>query len=74
MSDNDASTYIIVYPRGDRGKLCVVEICWGLEHEINDYAIASRRRFFGDRDGARAYARELADKHGLRYEADDYLD
>ncbi|WP_298962288.1 hypothetical protein [uncultured Methylobacterium sp.] len=78
------STWIIVYPRGDRSKLAVVEIVPALDYEKSDYAIASRREFFGEEDGLTAeqraakYARELARNNGLSYEGSngdhDYLD
>ena len=31
------SRYALVYPRGDRSQIEVVEICDGLEYELSDY-------------------------------------
>jgi hypothetical protein len=78
MGDDDLSTWIIVYPQGDRSKLAVVEIVPALDYEKRDYAIASRKEFLGDEPGACEYARELARQNGLTYEGSngdhDYLD
>ena len=59
--------WIVVYPRGDRSKLAVAEMCDATDYEEHDYAIASRKRF---RDEAMAaqYCRELAAQHGLKAE------
>jgi hypothetical protein len=78
-NSEDLSTYIIVYPRGDRSRLAVVEIVPALDYEKGDYAIASRKEFFGDNEGACKYARELARENGLSYEGSnrddhDFLD
>jgi len=71
------SNWHIVYPCGDRTKLCVVEICEGLEYELADYAVASRKSFPSE-DEAVKYARALAETHGLVFEGDSrdsgYLD
>lgn len=53
--------YMIVYPRGDRTKLCVVQV---YSYEQNDWDLASLERFY-DRDEAETYMDELATKHGL---------
>lgn len=72
---NPNSTWIIVYPNGNRKRLAIIEICDGLEYEINDYAVASRQRFLGDPDGAFEYAQSLARENGLTLDDDDrYLD
>ncbi len=72
------STWIIIYPRGNKNRVSTAEICEGLEYEKSDYAIASRREFYDDRQGAWDYARDLAQTHGLTYEPDHdepaYLD
>lgn len=76
-----SSTYHIVYPRGDRSKICVVEIVDALSYELSDYALASRNSFT-DPDEAVAYAKELAKTHNIKYEhgslsssgINDYLD
>ena len=70
---NSDSTWIIVYPGGNRKRLAVVEICSGLEYEKTDYDIASRREFFGDPDGAYEYASSLAEANGLRLEGESAL-
>jgi hypothetical protein len=76
--DNDLSTWIIVYPRGDKSALKVVEITPSESHEKGDYAIASRKEFLGDEAAACEYARDLAKQNGLSYEGSngdhDYLD
>ncbi len=72
---NPNSTWIIVYPNGNRQRLAIIEICDGLEYEIGDYAVASRQRFPADPDGAFAYAQVLARENGLTLDDDDrYLD
>lgn len=52
--------YYIVYPRGDRSKLCVAHI---RDYEASDYDLASRE-YFDTEDEAKQYMRELAMKHG----------
>ncbi len=74
-----ASTWIIIYPRGNRSILSIAEICFGMEYEKDDYAIASRREFFDDRQGAVEYCIELAKENHLKtdlaeYGHHDYLD
>lgn len=75
-----SSKYHIIYPRGDRSKLSVVEIVDALDYELSDYAVASRNSFT-DPNEAVAYAKELAKNNGLSYEHGslgncviDYLD
>ena len=71
------SNYHIVYPRGDRKKLAVVEIQFNLSYELNDYDDSSRQSFH-DEGEAFSYAKDLAQKHGLELEGDSegnyYLD
>jgi hypothetical protein len=67
------SKFHIVFPNGDRSRLSVVEIVPALEYELNDYAVASRKHFYSERE-ANEYARELAEKHSLTFEAEGYLD
>lgn len=71
---NETSTWIIVFPRGERSRLSVVEICEALHYEKADYAIASREEFYGDPRGAHEYAKQLAAENGLIYEHDGVLD
>lgn len=70
------SNYHIIFPMGDRTRLEVVEICYGLEYELYDYSVASRQSFSSFED-ASLYARKLAQEHGLTYISnndEDYLD
>lgn len=72
------SKYYIIYPRGERDRLSVVEICHSLSYELSDYSVASRRDFISEVE-AITYAAELAKKHGLVFERPrtaegDYLD
>lgn len=66
------STWIIIYPCGNRNRLSTAEICEGLEYEKSDYDIASRREF-GSAEEADEYCRELAAAHGLQTDI-QYLD
>lgn len=69
--------YYIVFPGGDRDKLCLVNLSESMAYEINDYDVASRREFYDDQhDEAVEYAKKLAFDNGLKYEGDDdgYLD
>lgn len=58
------SFFIICYPGGDTSQLSVAEICYSLDYEVNDYALASRQRF-DTHDEAFQYARTLAKDNGL---------
>ena len=72
---NVDSTWIIVYPSGNRRRLATVEICQGMEYEKSDYDVASRREFYGDPKSAFEYAQELAAENGLILDGDTvYLD
>ena len=64
----------IVYSCGDRTRLAVVEICAGMEYELNDYDVASRRSHDTE-DEAYQYAKKLASDHNLILESETaYLD
>lgn len=69
--------YFIIFPYGDRTKLCVLETTEAMKYEINEWALASRKEFT-DKDIAVAYAKELARKHNIEYvidvDDDGYLD
>ncbi len=66
-SDNENSWYyIIIYPCGNRSKLDLAQICYGMEYEESDYAIASRRKFDNEKDAAE-YCKELAIENGLHF-------
>lgn len=72
-----ASLHHIVYPRGDKSRLTVVEILDALDYELADYSVASKESF-PDRKDAVSHAKELAKRHGKTFESsepeDDYLD
>lgn len=69
------SNFHIVYPRGIRTKLAVVEILHALSYELSDYAVASRKSFSNERV-AILYAKQLAKDNNLILEldSDQYLD
>ena len=63
--------YIIVFPRGDKTRLCVA---YTQTYEYCDYDRASRKEF-DDEEEAVAYGKQLAREHGLVYEGSDgFLD
>ncbi|USN13950.1 hypothetical protein KABACHOK_01140 [Brevundimonas phage vB_BpoS-Kabachok] len=64
------STWIIIYPRGDRSRIGIAEITPACDHERRDYALAARRDFYDDEPGAEAYARALAKQYGLTLDPD----
>lgn len=68
--DREPSTWIIIYPGGDRTQIGIAEIVPALDYERGDYAIASPKDFYDDEEGAQAYARALAKAHGLRLHRD----
>lgn len=70
MSD---SKFFIIYPRGDKTKLKVLELSWACADEISEFARASREQFW-DRSEAVEHAKNLARSHGLEYESDDAED
>lgn len=67
--------YMIVYPSGDRSRLCVRQV---RDYEKSDWALASRQEFPNTDEGeqeANEYMRELASRNGLSYEGQQhYLD
>lgn len=72
-----SSTYHVIYPRGERDKLSIVEIVPALDYELADYAVASRESF-DSYQAAATYTKELAQKHGKQFipdrGEDDFLD
>lgn len=68
-------TYHIIFPKGDRTKLSVIELSEAMHYELSDYAVASRKEFY-DNEECIEYALELAKKHKLQYigDNDGYLD
>lgn len=69
------SKWIIVYSQGNRSLITPVEICQGLEYEISDYAVASRKVFYSEEE-ANDYCRRLAKKNDIKAECTlpDFLD
>lgn len=63
-----SSRYYLIYPRGDRTKLCTLEVPEGMEYELMDFAIASRNSF-DDEEEACVYGQKLADTHKLTFDA-----
>lgn len=59
------STWIIIYPGGDRSQIGIAEIVPSLDYERSDYTLAARKEFYDDKVGAEAYARALAQQYGL---------
>ena len=70
IDTREPSTWIIIYPGGDRTQIGIAEIVPALDYERGDYAIASPKDFYDDEEGAQAYARALAKAHGLRLHRD----
>lgn len=65
--------YMICYPRGDKTKLAIAHVVDG---EKRDWALASKRSYDYTDNGlkeAQEYMKELAEKHGLEYENDDFF-
>ncbi len=60
-------TYHIIFPRGDRSALKVLELSLSMSYELSDYAVASQKTFY-DAEEAQDYAKGLARSHGLTYE------
>ena len=63
------SNFHIVFPCGDRTRLAVAEICFGMEYELSDYAVASRESF-PNYDDAAKYAEQLARENQLQFQPD----
>lgn len=72
----EEETFFIIFPGGDRNKISVTGLTGSMKWEIKDYAVASRREFYDDEEGAVKYAKELAAMHGKEYvgNSDGYLD
>jgi hypothetical protein len=67
-------TYHIIYPRGDRSKLNVLQ-CFN-DHEVLEYDVASRSTFYSFKE-AYDYGKKLAQNHGKEFVAkltNEYLD
>ena len=56
--------FYIVYPGGRKNELAIIELSDSNSYELADYSVASRREFT-ELQSCVAYARELANKHGL---------
>lgn len=68
-------TYHIIFPRGDRQKISVIELSDSMRYELSDYAVASRKEFY-DIQECKDYAKELAKINNIQFIDDDegYLD
>ena len=73
-------TYYIIFPSADRSKIKVLELSKDLDYQLDDYDVASRKKFPA-RDSAEDYAKSLAKTHGKEYvgfrpepDKHDYLD
>ena len=71
----------IAYPRGDKSRLAVCSVSIACEYEINEYSLASRKRWNEDeRADAIEYCKSLCKEHGKQYDGcnsddgNDYLD
>ena len=56
--------YYIVFPRGDKTKLSIIDLSYHTKYEINDYSLASRKEFCNLNEVIN-YAKDLAKKHNL---------
>lgn len=68
--------FFIVFPKGDRSKLSIVELDDCMRYELSDYAVASRKEFYENEEAVQ-YAKKLANENNLQYEGegdDGYLD
>jgi hypothetical protein len=67
--------FYIIYPRGNKNKISVIELSIHCEYELRDYAVASRKTFY-DEKSVNEYAKNLAKINNLIFESDepDYLD
>jgi hypothetical protein len=76
-NDNNDFIYFIAYPEGDRTKITVCYESIACDYEINDYALASRNRWY-DFQEANEYCKQLAKDNNLVFiNSDDrnsYLD
>lgn len=58
--------YYIVFPRGDKRKLSIINLSDSCSYELSDYSVASRKSFIDDdSEGAITYAKQLAKTHNL---------
>jgi hypothetical protein len=64
------NTYHLIYPRGDKKILRVLELSSALDYELSDYSVASSESFM-DEDVANDYGQKLAARHGLAFEYKD---
>jgi hypothetical protein len=75
-------SFFIIYPRGDKNEISIVELCDLMRYELSDYAVASRKEF-EEQDESITYAKKLAAEHDKKYvgpnlngdgTGNDYLD
>ena len=76
----DDYIYFIAYPGGDKTKITVCYESVACDYEINDYALASRQRWYSHAE-ANAYCKQLAKDNNLIFinssddgDNNDYLD
>jgi hypothetical protein len=78
-NDNGDYIYFIAYPGGDRTKITVCYESHACDYEINDYALASRGRWYNFKE-ANEYCKQLAKENNLIFvnsddgDGNDYLD
>lgn len=67
--------FFIIFPHGDRTRLCVTSLTSYMYYEKGDYSVASRHEWKNKLE-AIEYAKNLAMLNGLIYEGDKdgYLD
>ena len=81
ITNNDEGDYIyfIANPGGDRTKITVCYESVACDYEINDYALATRNRWY-DFQEANEYCKQLAKDNNLIFvnsddgDGNDYLD
>lgn len=59
-------TYHIIYPKGDKSRLTVLELQNSTIHELSDYSLAYKDSFSTSAE-AISVARKLAEKYNLKY-------
>lgn len=66
-SDLYVFTYHIVYPRGDKSRLTVIDMQNSVSYELSDYSLAYKDEFLTSKE-AISVARKLAEKYNLKYD------
>jgi hypothetical protein len=69
--------FFIVYPSGDKSRLSVASVYSHCMYEKSDYALASRKDFYDEKEAVE-YCRKLARENNLLFDGDSkgnyYLD